>query len=150
MRAGRNALQVWWRLQLFAESLHAIGRFSCSTVKLWTAPTRHAKTNSLGDLHLAMATLLAAQLSGVAQLSTTFGWQYAPGNCVDGSLTTLCATLSIAAADVGIRALALLPMPTDRKAPGQTGVPVLIQGVWVRTGDMLYADEDGIVVMPAP
>ena len=30
---------------------------------------------------------------------------------------------------------------------GQTGVPVLIQGVWVRTGDWLYADEDGIVVM---
>jgi regulator of ribonuclease activity A len=55
----------------------------------------------------------------------------------------------LAACDVGIRALALCPMPTDRKTPGQTGVPVLIQGVWVRTGDWLYADDDGIVVMAA-
>jgi len=28
-------------------------------------------------------------------------------------------------------------------------VAVRIQGVWVRNGDWLYADEDGIVVMPA-
>ena len=28
-------------------------------------------------------------------------------------------------------------------------VPVQVQGVWVRPGDRLYADADGIVVMPA-
>nr|MBP6617758.1 ribonuclease [Burkholderiaceae bacterium] len=34
----------------------------------------------------------------------------------------------------------------ERRAPGQSNVPVQIQGVWVRPGDWLYADEDGMVV----
>ena len=33
-------------------------------------------------------------------------------------------------------------------APGLVDVPVLIQGVWVRPGDRLVADADGIVVLP--
>jgi len=56
----------------------------------------------------------------------------------------------LAACDVGIRALALIPLPTDRKVPGDRDVPVKIQGVWVRPGDWLYADEDGIVVADRP
>jgi len=51
---------------------------------------------------------------------------------------------------VGIRALALVPMPTQRRMAGQTQVPVQIQGVWVRPGDWLYADEDGMVVSVRP
>ena len=47
---------------------------------------------------------------------------------------------------VGIRALALFPMPTQRRMPGQTQLAVQIRGVWVRPGDWLYADEDGMVV----
>jgi regulator of ribonuclease activity A len=53
----------------------------------------------------------------------------------------------LAAADVGIRALALMPWPTEKRNEGQKDVPVLMQGVWVRPGDWLYADEDGIVVL---
>jgi regulator of ribonuclease activity A len=49
---------------------------------------------------------------------------------------------------VGIRALATIPLPTERRHEGQRDVPVQIQGVWVRPGDWLYADEDGMVVMP--
>jgi regulator of ribonuclease activity A len=52
----------------------------------------------------------------------------------------------LAACDVGIRALALIPMPTERRTEGQRDVAVQMQGVWVRPGDWLYADEDGIVV----
>jgi regulator of ribonuclease activity A len=52
----------------------------------------------------------------------------------------------LAACDVGIRALALTPMPTERRTDGQRDVAVQMQGVWVRPGDWLYADEDGIVV----
>lgn len=52
----------------------------------------------------------------------------------------------LAACDVGIRALALIPMPTERRTDGQRDVAVQMQGVWVRPGDWLYADEDGIVV----
>lgn len=54
------------------------------------------------------------------------------------------------ACEVGIRALALLPLPSVRRGVGERDVPVQIEGVWVRPGDMLYADEDGIVLMPQP
>lgn len=54
----------------------------------------------------------------------------------------------LAACDVGIRALALMPLPTERRNQGQADVPVQVQGVWIRPGDRLVADEDGIVVMP--
>lgn len=47
---------------------------------------------------------------------------------------------------VGIRALALVPMATEKRGTGQVDVPVQVQGVWVRPGDWLYADADGIVV----
>jgi regulator of ribonuclease activity A len=50
------------------------------------------------------------------------------------------------AAGVPIRALALIPRRTEKRGEGQAGVPVRIQGVPVRPGDWLYADEDGIVV----
>lgn len=72
------------------------------------------------------------------------GWA---GVVIDGAVRDAA---ELAACDVGIRALALFPMPTDRKVPGQTDIPVLIQGVWVRPGDWLYADEDGIVIMAGP
>ena len=50
------------------------------------------------------------------------------------------------AAQVGIRALGLVPLPTQKRGTGQSGVAVQVQGVWVRPGDWLYADADGIVV----
>lgn len=49
--------------------------------------------------------------------------------------------------DLGIRALGLHPMPTEKRSEGQTDVAVQIQGVWVRPGDWLVADEDGVVVV---
>ena len=52
--------------------------------------------------------------------------------------------------DVGIRALALMPLPTDKRNQGQAEVPVVVQGVIVRPGEWLCADEDGIVVLPQP
>jgi regulator of ribonuclease activity A len=39
-----------------------------------------------------------------------------------------------------------MPLPTEKRKEGQSNVPVQIQGVWVRPGDWLYADEDGIVL----
>ena len=47
---------------------------------------------------------------------------------------------------VGIRALALIPMATEKRGSGEQDVPVQVQGVWIRPGDWLYADADGIVV----
>ncbi|MBK7615912.1 MAG: ribonuclease E activity regulator RraA [Burkholderiales bacterium] len=53
----------------------------------------------------------------------------------------------LAASEVGISAMALIPMPTERRDQGLRDVPVHIGGVPVLPGDWLYADEDGMVVM---
>lgn len=52
----------------------------------------------------------------------------------------------LAQCEVGIRALALMPLPTEKRGHGERDVPVQIDGVWLRPGDWLYADADGIVV----
>lgn len=51
---------------------------------------------------------------------------------------------------LGVRALALMPMPTVKRQQGLRDVAVQIQGVWVRPGEWLCADEDGIVVCAQP
>jgi regulator of ribonuclease activity A len=72
------------------------------------------------------------------------GWA---GVVVDGCVRDAA---ELAACDTGIRALALIPLPTDKRNEGQRDVPVQVQGVWIRPGDMLYADEDGMVVLAVP
>lgn len=81
--------------------------------------------------------LLGGNLAAAAQRN---GWA---GVVIDG-----CARDAgeLAILDLGIRALALNPMPTQRASQGQTGLAVCIQGVSVHTGDWLYADTDGIVI----
>ncbi len=71
------------------------------------------------------------------------GWA---GVVIDGCVRDVA---ELAAAQVGIRALAPMPLPTEKRGEGQRDVPVQIQGVWVRPGDCLYADADGIVVTPS-
>ncbi len=68
------------------------------------------------------------------------GWA---GVIVDGCVRD---SAELAECDVGIRALGLMPLPTEKRQEGQTDVAVQIQGVWVRPGDWLYADEDGVVI----
>lgn len=72
------------------------------------------------------------------------GWA---GIVVDGCVRDIA---ELQQCELGIRALALMPLPTERRLPGQADVPVQIQGVWVRPGDWLYADADGIVVLAEP
>jgi regulator of ribonuclease activity A len=68
------------------------------------------------------------------------GWA---GVVIDGCVRD---TAELATQAVGIRALAAMPMPTEKRNQGEADVAVQMQGVWVRPGDWLYADEDGIVV----
>jgi regulator of ribonuclease activity A len=56
----------------------------------------------------------------------------------------------LAQAQVGILALGHVPMPTDRKGQGLADLALQVQGVWVRPGDWLYADADGVVIASAP
>lgn len=68
------------------------------------------------------------------------GWA---GVVIDGCVRDVA---ELAVSEVGIRALASIPLPTERRTEGQRDLAIRIQGVWVRPGDWLYADEDGIVV----
>ncbi len=72
------------------------------------------------------------------------GWA---GVVIDGCVRDVA---ELAGHAVGIRALAAMPLPTEKRNEGQADVAVQVQGVWVRPGDWLYADEDGIVVSAMP
>lgn len=68
------------------------------------------------------------------------GWA---GVVIDGCVRDVA---ELAVLDVGIRALASMPLPTEKQNQGLKDLAVQIQGVWVRPGDWLYADADGMVV----
>ena len=68
------------------------------------------------------------------------GWA---GVVIDGCVRDVA---ELGALHVGIRALASMPLPTEKRNEGQQNIAVQLQGVWVRPGDWLYADEDGIVL----
>jgi len=91
------------------------------------------------------ASLRRALVGGnLAAAAARNGWA---GVLVDGCVRDAA---ELAACAVGMRALALMPLPTDKRQEGQREVPVQVQGVWVRPGDWLYADADGIVVSAVP
>lgn len=78
----------------------------------------------------------------IAAAAARNGWA---GIVVDGCVRDVA---ELDATDIGIRALALMPLPTERRQAGLVDVAVQVQGVWVRPGDWLVADADGTVVLP--
>lgn len=91
------------------------------------------------------ASLRRALLGGnLGAAAARNGWA---GVVIDGCVRD---TAELAGHAVGIRALAPMPWPTEKRNQGQSQVAVQIQGVWVYPGDWLYADEDGIVVSSKP
>lgn len=85
--------------------------------------------------------LLGGNLGAAAEKN---GWA---GVLVDGCVRDVA---ELAECALGIKALASIPLPTEKRGEGQADVAVQIQGTWVRPGDWLYADEDGIVVSAKP
>lgn len=70
------------------------------------------------------------------------GWA---GVVIDGCVRDVA---ELAQCNLGIRALTAVPLATEKRNEGLRDVAVQIQGLWVRPGEWLYADADGIVVMP--
>jgi regulator of ribonuclease activity A len=68
------------------------------------------------------------------------GWA---GVVIDGCVRDVA---ELAPLDVGIRALASMPMPTEKRNQGLKDLAVQIQGVQIKPGEWLYADADGMVV----
>jgi len=90
------------------------------------------------------ASLRRALLGGnLAVAAARNGWA---GVVIDGCVRDVA---ELAQCKTGVRALAATPLPTEKRQQGQRDIAVQIQGVWIGPGDWLYADEDGIVVMPA-
>ncbi len=80
----------------------------------------------------------------IAAAAARHGWA---GVVVHGAVRDRA---ELRATPLGVRALALIPMPTARAGQGQRDVPVSIHGIVVRPGEWLYADADGIVVHSTP
>ncbi|MBP8248321.1 MAG: ribonuclease E activity regulator RraA, partial [Phenylobacterium sp.] len=58
--------------------------------------------------------------------------------------TPILATL-----DIGIKALGSVPIRSVKRGEGVVDTPVAFGGVVFLPGDVLHADEDGVVVLPA-
>lgn len=91
------------------------------------------------------ASLRCALLGGqLATLAERNGWS---GVIVNGAVRD---TRELAAARVGIKALAPHPKKSNKQGKGERDVPVTFGGVTFSPGDHVYADEDGIIVSEKP
>jgi len=51
---------------------------------------------------------------------------------------------------LGVLALALVPMKTEKRGLGVRGIPITLQDAVVRRGDWIYADRDGVIISSDP
>lgn len=85
--------------------------------------------------------LRCALLGGnLAALAEEHGWA---GVVVFGAVRD---TRELAAAKIGVKALAAHPKKSEKKGAGRRDVPVTFAGVTFTPGEWLYADEDGVIV----
>lgn len=79
----------------------------------------------------------------VGRLAQTNGWA---GVVVHGAVRDSAA---LAGLDLGVMALGTVPRPSRKEGAGIRDVAVVIAGAHVRPGDLVLADEDGVVVIAA-
>ncbi|KGQ70267.1 ribonuclease E activity regulator RraA [Chelonobacter oris] len=82
--------------------------------------------------------------SDLAQLATDNDWE---GIIVYGAVRQLDILETL---DIGIHALAPIPVSADDKTLGETDVPVNFGGVSFLPEDYVYADLTGIILSPEP
>lgn len=90
-----------------------------------------------GSLHTALVGDL------IAGSAVRNGWA---GIVVHGAVRD---TAAIAGLDLGVKALGSNPRRSAKTGSGEPDVPVAFGGVVFRPGDQLWADEDGVLVLPA-
>ena len=54
----------------------------------------------------------------------------------------------IAAMDIGVKALATIPVRGAREGKGELNLELQFMGASFRPGEFLYSDEDGIILSP--
>ncbi len=80
----------------------------------------------------------------IAETAQKNGWE---GLIIFGAVRDVDALNNT---DLGIKALASIPLKTERKGIGEVNVPVTFAGVTFSPGDYVYADSTGIIVSPEP
>lgn len=89
--------------------------------------------------------LRCAMMGGnLAEIGVKNGWS---GVLLNGCVRDV---KDLRAAAIGIKALAAHPVKSGKKGEGSRNVVVTFGGVIFRPGEMLYADEDGVVVSARP
>ena len=76
----------------------------------------------------------------IAALAATNGWA---GLVISGAVRDVA---ELAAAPVGIKALAATPRRSAKTGQGEREVTVTIAGLTIRPGNFVWADEDGLLV----
>jgi len=76
----------------------------------------------------------------LAQIAHSMGWA---GIVVNGCVRDVD---EINACGIGVRALASNPLKSNKKRTGEKNVPVYVGGTFIREGEWLYADNDGILI----
>jgi regulator of ribonuclease activity A len=78
----------------------------------------------------------------IASLALASGWA---GVVVNGCVRD---SVSLDELGLGVKALGTNPRPSRKEGVGEIDVPVTFGGVRFEPGAELYADEDGLVVLP--
>jgi len=78
----------------------------------------------------------------IAASAAQNGWE---GVIVYGCVRDVC---QLAETDLGVQALAAIPLKTERKGIGELNVAVTFGGVTFRPGEYVYADDNGVVISP--
>jgi len=53
---------------------------------------------------------------------------------------------ALAELDLGVQALAAIPLKSVRKGVGEVGIPVTFGGITFKPGEFVYADNNGVIV----
>jgi regulator of ribonuclease activity A len=92
--------------------------------------------------------------AGASERCAVFGdmsAQIAMDNCWEGVIINGCLrdVMTIASMDIGVRALGVVPMGSNRQGQGLAGIAVTLADVTFQPGDLVVADEDGVLVVAA-
>jgi regulator of ribonuclease activity A len=80
----------------------------------------------------------------LAEIGAKNGWS---GVLLNGCVRDVGEVRAVA---IGVKALAVHPIKSGKKGEGARDVPVTFGGITFRPGEMLYADENGVVVSARP
>ena len=80
----------------------------------------------------------------IAENAMTNGWA---GFIIYGCIRDVDVITGL---ELGVQALAAIPLKTEKKGIGESGIPVTFGGVTFTPGEFVYADNNGVVVSAKP